>query len=250
MAKPRIAFFSFSCCEGCQLMVLNLEEDLLALAEHVDIVSFREAMTEHSDDYDIVFIEGSITTPSDLKQVKGLRERAKVVVALGACATMGGVNMMKNLIGVDKAKEIVYGDKAHYFESIPTMPIDQAVKVDYYIHGCPIDPDEFLEVTKSILIGRRPRIPNYPVCVECQMKENVCVFDVGKVCLGPITRAGCKAICPTYGHGCEGCRGLVDDPNASSHKNLLTEHGLTVEGAIGKYKMFGSGWKFVTETEK
>ncbi|HHT9120854.1 MAG TPA: hypothetical protein ACFYD3_09995, partial [Candidatus Hypogeohydataceae bacterium YC41] len=105
MNKPRVAFFSLSCCEGCQLMVLNLEEDLLALAEHVDIVSFREAMTEHSDDYDIVFIEGSILTPSDLEAAKKLRERAKIVVALGACATMGGINMMKNLIGVEKAKE-------------------------------------------------------------------------------------------------------------------------------------------------
>lgn len=249
MSKSRVAFFSFSCCEGCQLMVLNLEETLLELTQHVDIVSFRETMTEHSDDYDIVFIEGSITTPSDLKEVKELRERAKVVVALGACATMGGINMMKNLIGVERARKIVYGDKAHYFESIPTMPIDQAVKVDHYVHGCPIDPLEFLEVTKSILLGKKPRIPNYPVCVECQMRENVCVFDKGLVCLGPITRAGCNAICPTYGNSCEGCRGLVDDPNASSHKNVLTEHGLTVEEAMGKYKMFGSGWRFVKETK-
>lgn len=241
--KPRVAFFSFSCCEGCQLMVLNLEEDLLRLAEHVDIVSFREAMTEHSDDYDIAFVEGSITTNSDLQGVKRIRERARVLVALGACATMGGVNTMKNLVGVERAKEIVYGAKAHLFDSIPTMSVDQVVKVDYYVHGCPIDLDEFLEVTRSILLGKRPRIPNCPVCVECQMKENVCVFDKGLFCLGPITRAGCKALCPSYGWGCEGCRGLVDDPNASSHKEVLVKYGLTVEEALGRYKMFGSGWK-------
>ena len=243
MTKPRVAFFSFSSCEGCQLVVLTIEEQLLELVNLIDIVSFREAMSEKSEDYDIAFVEGSITTTSEIERVKKIRETAKIIIALGACATIGGINSLKNQFEMDKVKEIVYGKMADNYETIPTRPIEAVIKVDYWIQGCPIDKNEFIEVTKSILLGKKPRIPDYPVCVECQMRENVCLFEKGIVCMGPVTRAGCKAICPTYNDGCVGCRGLIDDPNLSSHKNLLSEHGLTVDEAISQYMLFGGNNK-------
>ncbi len=243
MTKPRVAFFSFSSCEGCQLVVLTIEEQLLELVNLIDIVSFREAMSEKSDDYDIAFVEGSITRTSEIDRIKKIRNRADVIIALGACATIGGINCLKNQFEMKKVQNIVYGKMADNYDTIPTRPIESVVKVDYWIHGCPIDKDEFIEVTKAILLGKTPRIPDYPVCVECQMRENVCLFEKGMVCMGPVTRAGCKAICPTYNDGCTGCRGLIDDPNLSSHKNLLSEHGLTVDDAISQYMLFGGNNK-------
>ena len=238
MTKPKIAFFSFTSCEGCQLIVLTLEEKLLELLEHVDIVAFREAMSERRDDYDIAFVEGSITRQSEIPQLEEIRKRAKILVAMGACATTGGVNYLKNYLDMEQVKRIVYKECADKFDTIPTRTLEEVVKVDYRIEGCPIDRDEFVEVTKSLLLGRKPRIPTYPVCVECKLRENVCVLDLGLFCLGPVTRAGCKAICPTYGSGCEGCRGLIDDPNTSAHLNVLKEHGMTVDEAIGRCKLF------------
>ncbi len=243
MTKPRVAFFSFSSCEGCQLVVLTIEEQLLELVNLIDIVSFREAMSEKSEDYDIAFIEGSITRASEIERIKKIRDTAKVIIALGACATIGGINCLKNQFEMKKVQDIVYGKMANNYETIPTRPIEAVIKVDYRIQGCPIDKDEFIEVTKAILLGKKPRIPDYPVCVECQMKENVCLFEKGMVCLGPVTKAGCKAICPTYNDGCVGCRGLIDDPNLSSHKDLLSEHGLTVDEAISQYMLFGGNSK-------
>ncbi|MBS1257379.1 MAG: hypothetical protein MAG551_00421 [Candidatus Scalindua arabica] len=243
MTKPRVAFFSFTSCEGCQLVVLTIEEQLLELAKLIDIVSFREAMSEKSEDYDIAFVEGSITRTSEIERLKTVRETARTVIALGACATIGGVNCLKNQFGMDQVKNIVYGKMADSYDTIPARPIESVINVDYWIQGCPIDKDEFIEVTKAILLGKKPRVPDYPVCVECQMKENVCLFEKGMVCLGPVTRAGCKAICPTYNDGCVGCRGLIDDPNLSSHKNLLSEHGLSVDEAISQYMLFGGNSK-------
>ena len=184
MTKPRVAFFSFSSCEGCQLVVLTIEEQLLELVKLIDIVSFREAMSEKSDEYDIAFVEGSITRTSEIERLKTIRETAKTVIALGACATIGGINCLKNQFEMNKVKDIVYGEMADNYDTIPARPIEAVIKVDYRIQGCPIDKDEFIEVTKAILIGKKPRIPDYPVCVECQMKENVCLFEKGMVCLG------------------------------------------------------------------
>ncbi|MDR4506013.1 MAG: oxidoreductase [Candidatus Scalindua sp.] len=243
MSKPRVAFFSFSSCEGCQLVILTLEEQLLELAKLIDIVSFREAMSEKSDEYDIAFVEGSITRTSEIERLEAIREKAKIVIALGACATIGGINCLKNQFEMKTVQNIVYGKMTEEFDTIPARPIEAVIKVDYLIHGCPIDKDEFIEVTKALLLDKKPRIPDYPVCVECQMKENVCLFEKGMVCLGPVTRAGCKAVCPTYNDGCVGCRGLIDDPNLSSHKNLLSEHGLTVDEAISQYLLFGGNSK-------
>jgi sulfhydrogenase subunit delta len=238
MSKPKVAFFDFSCCEGCQLTVSNCEDELLDLVSHIDIVNFREIMTERSDEYDIACIEGSCTREEEIPRLQKIRDTAKVVVALGACATIGGVNCLKNFHSLDDVRKTVYGDKAHYFPTFEARPIDQVIKVDYYIHGCPIDRTEFLTIVKSLLRGLTPRIPNHPVCVECRMKENVCLYTQGMHCLGPIARAGCGAICPEFGDSCVACRGLVDDPNISYTIAILHEHGLSYEKARKMMGMF------------
>jgi coenzyme F420-reducing hydrogenase gamma subunit len=236
--KPKVAFFDFAGCEGCQLQIINLEEEIIELASKVEIVNFREAISEKGEDFEIAFVEGSITRKSDEGRLKRIREQASILVALGACACIGGVNALKNFQNLQDVKRIVYGDKAHYFDTYPTRPIDAVVPVDYYVRGCPINKNEFLKVVKALLLGKEPEIPNYPVCVECKIKENVCVFEKGMICLGPVTRAGCEAICPSCGNGCEGCRGLVDDPNTNAQKDILKKYGLTVEEAIGKFRIF------------
>jgi len=236
--KPRVAFFDFACCEGCQLRVLELEEALLDVLAQVDIVTFREAMTEASDDYDVAFVEGSITRPADLPRIQKIRDTAKVLVALGACATIGGINCGKNRFQMAEAMDIVYGDDAAHFETFEARPVDAVVPVDYYIHGCPINPNEFVKVFHAILQGRPYAVPDHPVCVECRLKGNVCLLEKGIPCMGPVTRAGCDAICPSYGYSCFGCRGLVSEPNRNSESELLQKHGLTSEEVAGRFSIY------------
>ncbi|HDN79277.1 MAG: NADH:ubiquinone oxidoreductase [Chloroflexi bacterium] len=237
--KPRVAIFEFGCCEGCQLQIVNLEEKLLDLLDLVDVVVWREARSEHAEGpYDISFVEGSITRDEEMERLRWIRENSKILVALGACAHIGGINCLKNFMDQDEVRRYVYGDKADWFPSIPARPLSAVVPVDYAVPGCPIDKEEFLEVVKALALGKTPPIPNYPVCVECKMAENVCVFNKGMVCLGPVTRAGCNARCPSNGNKCIGCRGLIDDPNVNSHKEVLAEHGLTVEDILGQFRLF------------
>lgn len=236
--KAKIAFFDFASCEGCQLQVLNLENEIVDLLGLVDIVQFREAMTEKSDDYTIAFVEGSITREKDIPRLKKIREQASILVALGACACIGGVNCLKNFQPLEDVKKYVYKDKADWYETFAARPINAVVPVDYYIHGCPIHKDEFLKVVKSLLLGKKPEIPTYPVCVECKRAGNVCVFELGMTCLGPVTRAGCGAWCPTHQDSCQGCRGLVPEPNINAEKEVLQKYGLTVEQAIGQFRIF------------
>ncbi len=238
--KPKVAFFDFTSCEGCQLDVLNVEAELLDLLAAVDIVNFREVKTEREENYDIAFIEGSISRESEIPRLQKIRNQAKVVVALGACACIGGVNCLKNSLLMAEALRIVYQDDARYYDTMPARPIDAVVPVDYYVRGCPISTEEFLKVTKSLLLGKKPEIPNYPVCVECKMAGNVCVFERGMFCLGPVIRAGCNAICITSGRYCWGCRGLVDDPNVDSEKDILKKYGLTVDQVTERFKIFNA----------
>ena len=236
--KPRLAFFDFTGCEGCQLEVINFEQELLDIISAADIVNFREAMTERSDDYDIAFIDGAITTERDIARIKEIRERAKILVAIGACACIGGINCLKNFYPMEEVLRIVYGESAHYYDTIPARPVDAVVPVDYYVQGCPMTQSEFVKVVKALLTGKKPEIPNYPVCVECKMAGNICVFEKGETCVGPVTRAGCSAICVTNGRICWGCRGLVDDPNTDSEKEILAKYNLTPEEIIAKFRMF------------
>jgi len=238
MEKPRVAFFDFASCEGCQLQVINLEEDLLHVLEAVDVVSFREAMKGHSNDYDIAFVEGSITRRSDEARIKEIRSHAKVLVALGSCATLGGINCIKNFHEMDYVRKFVYGDKAFSYETYPARPLKAVVPVDFEIHGCPINRKEFSGVVKDLLLGKRPVIPNYPVCVECKMGENICVFEKGMTCMGPVTRAGCEACCVREGSFCWGCRGFVDNPNVDSEREVLAKQGMTVQGVLRKFRLY------------
>jgi len=239
--KPKVAFFDFTGCEGCQLDALDLNgEELLALVNAVDIVNFREVKTEREDNYDIAFVEGSITRESEIPRLQKIRDQAKVVVALGACACIGGLNCLKNHLSMEEALQIVYREDAKYYDTIPARPADAVIAVDYYVRGCPASTAELLKVIKALLLGKRPDIPNYSVCAECKMEGNICVFERGMTCLGPVIRAGCNAICVTNGRHCWGCRGLVDDPNINSEKDILQKYGLTVEQVVEKFKIYNT----------
>jgi len=238
--KPKVAFFDFACCEGCQLTVVDSLQTHVDLLDAVEIVQFREALTEKGEDYQIAFIEGSCTRQSDEARLEKIREQADVVVALGACAHLGGVNALKNLHPLEEVRRYVYGDKADWYETYEARPIGAVIEVDAVIPGCPIDREEFIRVVKALLLGKKPPVPDYPVCVECKLKENVCLFQIGKFCLGPVTRAGCGAICPTHGDGCEGCRGFIPHPNENAMKDVLAEAGLTVEEVLSRMTMFNT----------
>lgn len=239
--KPKVAFFDFTCCEGCQLDALNIEgQDLVDLVSAIDIVEFREVATGVADDYDVAFVEGSVSRESEIPRLKDIRERADVVIALGACAHIGGINCLKNHLPMDEALEIVYGDDAKYYDTIPARPISAVIPVDFTVPGCPINTAELLRIVKELLLGKTPELPNYPVCVECKMAGNVCVFEHGRTCLGPVIRAGCNAVCVTAGRHCWGCRGLVDDPNIDSQKDVLTKYGLTVDQVVEKFKIYNT----------
>jgi sulfhydrogenase subunit delta len=224
-SKPRVAFFDFACCEGCQLTVLELGEHLLELLEHVDVVTWREVMTGESDQYDIAFCEGSITRQRDVDRLKRIRETAAIVVSLGSCASIGCHNAIRNRWSTDQLQEQVYGTDSVVSDPTTARPVSAVVPVDYQVLGCPISLSEFVTVFKHILTGKRYYPPNQPVCVECKLKDNVCVYEKGMVCLGPVTRCGCDAICTSYGDACHGCRGLVDDANWAAAVKALTDSG-------------------------
>ena len=238
--KPKVAFFDFACCEGCQLTVVDSLQTHLDLLDAVEIVQFREAMTEKGEDYQIAFIEGSCTRQSDEARLEKIRAQAGIVVALGACAHLGGVNALKNLHPLKDVRRWVYGDKADWYYTYEARPISAVIEVDAVIPGCPIDREEFVRVVKAVLLGKKPPVPDYPVCVECKLKEYVCLLLLGKPCMGPVTRAGCDAICPTYGAGCEGCRGLIPHPNENAMQDVLEEAGLTVEEVMSRFTMFNT----------
>ncbi len=238
-AKPKIAFFDFTSCEGCQLTVVDLLQTQLGLLDLVEIVQFREAMTEKGDDYAIAFVEGSCTRESDEDRLRAIREQAAMVIALGACAHLGGVNALKNRWSIENVQTYVYGENGKdAYESYPARPISAVIEVDAAIPGCPIDRYEFLRVVQQVLQGRKPKLPEYPLCVECKFKENGCLNTMGKPCLGPITRAGCDAICPTYGDGCEGCRGWAPEPNFQYMREILRGHGLSDSEIDARFTLF------------
>lgn len=254
--KPKIAFFDFSSCEGCQLQIANLEENVVDVVGLVDIVAFREVMKEASDDYDIAIVEGSITRPMDVERLKKIRANAKILIAFGACAHLGGIQRLSNQWTSDENKEVVYGrhpgaehtgDDNPFFEKPRHRALDEVVDVDYVIPGCPVDRGEVAKVLLAILTGKKPPIPDYPVCVECKKKENVCMFEIGKFCMGPLARAGCGAPCPTAGNECEGCRGFVSDPHTKAHTEVLAKYGLTVDDIMRRKTMFT--YRYVEEAK-
>ncbi|MBF0494014.1 MAG: cytochrome B [Candidatus Omnitrophica bacterium] len=236
--KVRIAFFDFADCEGCQLQLTYLNLNFLGLLEHCEIVNFREAMSEASDEYDLVFVEGSIMRPHDEERVKKIRSIAKILVAYGACACTGGVNGLRRRFTDDEAKEIVYKDRPWTIEAGWPRPVHEVVKVDYYIHGCPTNNDETVKAVKSILLGKGYTPPDYSVCIECKFKENVCLFEKGQVCMGPVTRAGCGAWCTSSLNTCYGCRGLLSNPAEEGHMEILAKHGYTIDTLKQKFDLY------------
>jgi sulfhydrogenase subunit delta len=242
MSKPKVAVFDFACCEGCQLQIVNMEEEILDLLSIVNVVEWREAMSEKCDEFDIAIVEGSITRPEDEERIKMIREKAAILIALGACATTGGVNKLKNLFPLDDVKQYVYGSHGRmaHLQTGLTKSVGEVVQVDYEVHGCPIDRSEFASIIRSLVAGKEPVIPNYPVCVECKLKENVCRYEYNEVCLGPVTRAGCGARCPSSGLWCFGCRGLIDDPNINAAKDVMKEYGKTMDDLKHRMVLFNS----------
>lgn len=224
-------------------MVLSCEKELPDIVNMVDIVNFREAKTRRSEDFDLAFIEGSVSQPREIEELKRIRKQATTVVALGACSAIGGINCLKNRFPMEMVKKEVYGEEGEknrfVKDTIPVQAVDEVIKVDYYIHGCPIPKEEFLDVFTALLLGKRPDIPDYPVCVDCKKAGNICVFEKGMHCVGPVTRAGCQAICVTYGGICWGCRGFVDDPNISAHKETLDRYELTAEEVVQDLDLYG-----------
>ncbi|MEK6645649.1 MAG: cytochrome B [Candidatus Firestonebacteria bacterium] len=240
MSKVRVAFFDFADCEGCQLQLTYLNEALLDVLKHCDIVNFREVMHERSDDYDVAIVEGSITRPYDVERIKKIRERAKILVAYGACAAIGGVNGIRRKYTIDEAKKIVYPDREFPIETGEVKAVDQVVKVDAYVHGCPTNNNEFAEVLKCLLLGVAYKVPTYAVCVECKLKENICLYEKGQVCMGPVTRAGCGAWCTSNGNTCYGCRGVLEDFNQQGQMDVLKKYGVTVNMLKDKFTLYNS----------
>jgi coenzyme F420-reducing hydrogenase gamma subunit len=236
--KPRVALFDFSSCEGCQLQMINNEETLLDFLSLIDVVAFREAMTEKSEDYDIAFIEGSITNEDEVKRLKKIRKNAKTLVALGSCACFGGVNRLKNRFrDLGLANAIVYGDDP--VESGPVRAVDEVVAVDLKIPGCPVKKEEVEKIVLNIALGKSVTFPKYPVCIECKANENICMFELGEPCLGPVTRAGCDSWCPSNRAGCWGCRGPAEDANIDQMMKIMKEHGFSDETVMDRLDCFG-----------
>ena len=189
-------------------------------------------------DYDVAIVEGSITDHHAVERIKKIREKAKVLIAYGSCATIGGVNGMKNNFKLNEIKEYVYKKDAKHFDSIPTRPLDQVVKVDYYVHGCPVYLPEFVKVLKAALMGMPYRVPDSAVCVECRFNENECMYDKGITCLGPVTRSGCNSWCINNGNVCYGCRGLVTNPAENGQKDVLEKHKISADWVLNKMNMY------------
>lgn len=213
-ARPRLAVWKFASCDGCQLSLLDCEDELLALADAIEIANFPEASSAiGKGPYDLSLVEGSITTAHDAERIRMVRRQSKVLVTIGACATAGGVQALRNFADVREFVAAVYASP-QFIETLATStPISAHVPVDYELHGCPIDKRQLLEVISAFLAGRKPAIASHSVCVECKQRGTVCVMVLGTPCLGPVTHAGCGAICPAFRRGCYGCYGPMETPN-------------------------------------
>ena len=227
-SKPTLAVWKFASCDGCQLTLLNCEDDLLTVADSVEIAYFLEASRATvAGPYDLSLVEGSITTAHDAERIREIRAQSTTLVTIGACATSGGIQALRNFADVADFLAIVYA-QPQFISTLDTVtPIAAHVEVDYELRGCPITQAQLLEVLGAFLHGRRPRIATHSVCVECKLRGNACVMVAhGTPCLGPVTHAGCGALCPTYDRGCYGCFGPMEAPNADALIPQLEALGL------------------------
>jgi coenzyme F420-reducing hydrogenase gamma subunit len=217
-SKPRLAIFKFASCDGCQLALLDAEDELLAVAGEVEIAYFLEARRQTlAGPYDVSLVEGSITTPADAERIQEIRRQSKFLVAIGACATAGGIQALRNWRNVDDFIRIVYPTPAYIDTLAMSTPISEHVPVDFELRGCPINTRQLVELIIALLLGRQPHVPAHSVCMECKRRATVCVMVAqGIPCLGPVTQAGCGAICPAYNRGCYGCYGPMEAPNSEA----------------------------------
>jgi coenzyme F420-reducing hydrogenase gamma subunit len=231
--KPTLAVWKFASCDGCQLSLLDCEDELLALAGEVEIAYFLEARRATAKGpYDLSLVEGSVTTAHDAKRIQQVRRSSRKLVTIGACATAGGVQALRNFADVNDFTSIVYASPEYISTLETSTPISAHVKVDFELNGCPINKRELLEVITAMLHGRRPNISPASVCMECKRRGNVCVMVAhGTPCLGPVTHAGCGAICPSYNRGCYGCFGPMETPNTASLTRQLKVLGMG-DGAV------------------
>jgi len=216
--RPSLAVWKFTSCDGCQLTLLDCEDELLALADRVQIAVFTEASSAVvAGPYDVSLVEGSITTATDAERIQEIRRHSRVLIAIGACATAGGIQALRDFAEVTEFASVVYATPGTIDALATSTPIGAHVEVDVELRGCPIDKHQLLEVISAQLARRRPRLPTHSVCVECKRRGTVCVMVAhGTPCLGPVTQAGCGAICPAYGRGCYGCFGPQETPNPAA----------------------------------
>jgi coenzyme F420-reducing hydrogenase gamma subunit len=238
--KPKLAVWKFASCDGCQLSLLDCEDELLALAGQVEIAYFLEASRATvKGPYDLSLVEGSVTTPHDAERIRQVRRVSRHLVTIGACATAGGVQALKNFGDVNEFVSIVYASPDFISTLETSTPISAHVPVDFELHGCPIDKRQLLEVITAFLHGRRPNIPSTSVCMECKRRGTVCVMVAdGTPCLGPVTHAGCGALCPSYDRGCYGCFGPMETPNTVSLTRELKVLGMSEPAVERVFRTF------------
>jgi coenzyme F420-reducing hydrogenase gamma subunit len=227
--RPRLAVFKFASCDGCQLTLLDCEDELLPLADRMDIAHFLEASGDvRPGPYDLSLVEGSISTGEDAERIRRIRAESRHLVTIGACATAGGIQALRNFADIAEFREAVYA-QPDYIDTLATStPVSAHVPVDFELRGCPIDRGQLLEVVTAFLAGRSPDIPDHSVCFACKRRGTVCVTVAhGTPCLGPVTHAGCGALCPAYARGCYGCFGPSGSPDLPALIPLLHRDGMS-----------------------
>jgi sulfhydrogenase subunit delta len=238
--KPRLAVFKFASCDGCQLQLLDAQDRLLAIAGRVEIVHFLEATSRiEPGPYDVGLVEGSISTAADAERIREVRRQCRFLVTIGACATAGGIQALRNWGRLDDFLAGVYAEPA-YVESLATSTaIADHVPVDFELRGCPIDTGQLVELITAVVLGRKPRVPGHSVCVECKARGTVCVAVArGIPCLGPVTQAGCNAICPAHNRECFGCYGPSEAPNLVSLTGFYEARGTPRESLVRLVRSF------------
>ncbi len=251
--RPRLAVWKFASCDGCQLSLLDCEDELLAIAGSVEVAYFPEATRgDVKGQYDVSLVEGSITTPHDAERIREVRQRSRTLVTIGACATAGGIQALRNFADVREYAAVVYARPDYIRALASSTPIADHVPVDFELRGCPINKRQLLEVISAFLVGRRPVTPPHSVCIECKLKGNVCVMVAhGTSCLGPVTHAGCGALCPSYDRGCYGCYGPMETPNTPSLSRWLARLGMDERTLERVYRTFNANAEaFRKESER
>jgi coenzyme F420-reducing hydrogenase gamma subunit len=240
--RPTLAVWKFASCDGCQLTLLDCEDELLAIAGEVELASFPEASSGAVEGpYDLSVVEGSITTAHDAERIQEVRRVSKAVVTIGACATAGGIQALRNFADVEEFTRLVYATPEFVSTLATSTPISAHIPVDFELRGCPIDKHQLLEVVSAFLHGRKPGIPSTSVCTECKRRGTVCVVVAhGTPCLGPVTQAGCGALCPAYNRGCYGCFGPKETPNTAALTRRLRVLGLDERDVERVYRTFNA----------